>query len=514
MPSIKEKLQNKISSLLENRNVVLFSSCRNALFTLVKSFNFQPDDEVIIQSFICDSLPQAIRKAGAKVVYASVDAGTLNLTKEEVLKKITKNTKAVIFVHTYGNPSGIKEVAELCKQRNLVLIEDIAHALGARYERKMAGTFGDYAVYSFTKQMVNFGGGALITDRDVKKIIDLQQEKIFMRHRLSVALPFIDYTKRLVASLYETRAFFGSKLLIDFVRKRADLRLAQELSSHAHCSKMEAFLAYCQIDSVLQSNKQKKENYDFLNSLLAEQYSLFQKVEPSALSASSYLSFSFQNKRQCDLMLAQQFLFLPPWSGSAVSDNLLFVPNRASFSEKKLRNFAKTARMIISNRTNHETDGNAKCNAKNDNTPCYNTQNYTKGIFLALICTVIVSFAQILLKKGSAYFSLSPEQLLSQLTNIPLLIGGALYILGAVFFIYAFRRGELSVIYPIMASGYIFVTLLSVFFLGEVVTSQKWVGLFLIIGGVVLLGHYGQRRISVPQNVFKKKLNNSESVQP
>ena len=122
--------------------------------------------------------------------------------------------------------------------------------------------------------------------------------------------------------------------------------------------------------------------------------------------------------------------------------------------------------------------------------------NNTKGILLALLCTGIVSVAQILLKKGSARFSLSLDQILIQLTNYPLLLGGALYIIGAVFFIHAFRMGELSVIYPVMASGYIVVTLLSVLFLDEIVTLQKWEGMFLIMGGVVLIGRQGRHHHS------------------
>lgn len=119
----------------------------------------------------------------------------------------------------------------------------------------------------------------------------------------------------------------------------------------------------------------------------------------------------------------------------------------------------------------------------------------TKGILLALLCTAIVSVAQILLKKGSLSFSLAPDQILNQLTNVPLLIGGGLYIVGAVFFIYAFRLGELSVIYPVMASGYIVVTVLSFFFLQETVALQKIMGMALIMGGVILIGRHGQRHV-------------------
>jgi len=116
--------------------------------------------------------------------------------------------------------------------------------------------------------------------------------------------------------------------------------------------------------------------------------------------------------------------------------------------------------------------------------------NNLKAISLALICTIIVSIAQILLKKGSADFSLD----WTQIYNYPLLIGGLLYAGGAIIFILAFRLGELSVVYPIMASGYVIVTLLSVYFLQEVITLEMGIGIFFITCGVVLIGRGGQEK--------------------
>ena len=110
-------------------------------------------------------------------------------------------------------------------------------------------------------------------------------------------------------------------------------------------------------------------------------------------------------------------------------------------------------------------------------------KNNTKAIILALICTIIVSVAQILLKLASADFSIM--NISQQIYNIPLVLGAILYFFGAILFIYAFRLGELSVVYPLMASGYILVTILSVYFLGEVITLQKMIGIIFIGVGVV-----------------------------
>lgn len=116
-------------------------------------------------------------------------------------------------------------------------------------------------------------------------------------------------------------------------------------------------------------------------------------------------------------------------------------------------------------------------------------KNNIKAILLALLCTAIVSVAQILLKLGSDEFSLS----LYQIYNYPLLGGGFLYIIGMFVYIQAFRLGELSIIYPVMASSYVFVTLLSVYFLGETITLQKWSGIFFIILGVIIIGREGTK---------------------
>jgi drug/metabolite transporter (DMT)-like permease len=113
----------------------------------------------------------------------------------------------------------------------------------------------------------------------------------------------------------------------------------------------------------------------------------------------------------------------------------------------------------------------------------------TKGIVYALICTIIVSVAQILLKLGSESFEIS----ISQIYNFPLILGGLLYVSGAFILIKAFKYGEMSVVYPVMALSYVFVTLLSFKYLGEMVSRQKFFGIFVIIIGVFLIGKGGRK---------------------
>lgn len=328
----KEKLKQELCRQLSLKNAILFSSCRNAIYLLLKNLKFQPSDEIIIQSFICDSLVQAIEKAGAKVVFVDVDSQTLNLTASTVDKAITPHTKAIIFVHTYGNPTGIKEISTLCRQHNLILIEDIAHAFGAKYNGKMAGTFGDYAIYSFTKQMVNLGGGAIITNHDLSFLDSSSNKNKSKNHA-----PLLGYIKRFLSSLYETRAFFLSKILIDLARRKKKLKMTNCLDQHHNCTPLEARIALWQLPTLTKKIDQRKINFHTLKSKVPSQ-----KIDASAEPSYNYLTIFFSDKIQRDRAVKENSLFLPPWSGSSVSSHLVFIPNNPAFSKKKLFSFIAT----------------------------------------------------------------------------------------------------------------------------------------------------------------------------
>ena len=79
-------------------------------------------------------------------------------------KAITERTRAVYVVHTYGTAARMERICAVAKRRNLAVIEDVAHAPFYRYRGRQLGTWGDFAVYSFTKKIVNYEGGAIGTN--------------------------------------------------------------------------------------------------------------------------------------------------------------------------------------------------------------------------------------------------------------------------------------------------------------------------------------------------------------
>lgn len=143
-----------------------FDSGRIALHGVIRALHLQPGDEVVIQSFTCVVVPDAIIAAGVKPVYVDIDY-TYNIDLEALKRLVgtSGHVKAVIAQHTFGQPAAIKELAAFCKEKGLFLIEDCAHSLGAKVDGKLVGTFGDAAIFSFgrDKVMSTVSGGVAIT---------------------------------------------------------------------------------------------------------------------------------------------------------------------------------------------------------------------------------------------------------------------------------------------------------------------------------------------------------------
>lgn len=143
-----------------------FNSGRSSLLAILGSLNLNEGNEIIIQAFTCTAVISPIIKAELKPIYCDID-NNLNLDPNDLIKKITPNTKVVIAQHTFGFPAQIEKIAQICKENNLILIEDCAHCLGNKINNRYLGTFGDIAFYSFGRDKVvsaGFGGMVGVND--------------------------------------------------------------------------------------------------------------------------------------------------------------------------------------------------------------------------------------------------------------------------------------------------------------------------------------------------------------
>lgn len=156
---------------------ISFASGRTALWVILKAMGVGKGDEVILQSFTCVVVADAILRLGAKPVFVDVDPETFNLDLTDLKKKLIGKTKAIIVQHTFGYPAPMKEIMLLAREKKVKVVEDCAHALGGKFQGKLLGTFGQAAFFSFGRdKMISsiFGGMAVVSDKQLgEKVRDL-----------------------------------------------------------------------------------------------------------------------------------------------------------------------------------------------------------------------------------------------------------------------------------------------------------------------------------------------------
>jgi len=160
-----QAFERELAQFLGAQHAVGVNSGTDALHFPLVACGIGPGDEVIIPGFTFFATGEAVSYTGATPVFADVDAGTFNLDPASLSRSITRKTKAVIAVHLFGQCAALDRIAEICTTHKLVLIEDCAQCIGADYDAKRAGSWGDFGGFSFypTKNLAAAGDAGLIT---------------------------------------------------------------------------------------------------------------------------------------------------------------------------------------------------------------------------------------------------------------------------------------------------------------------------------------------------------------
>ena len=171
-----KKFEDEFKKFIGMEHSVAVSNGSDALDLSFQALNLTKDDEVILPSFSIISCLSSIIRSGAKPVFADVSIETSNITLDEIKRVRTKNTKAVLVVHTYGLPADIDQIKDYCTENSLTLIEDTAEAHGMMFEGKYCGSFGDISTFSFyaNKHITSGEGGMIMTNS--KKIFQTLQQ--------------------------------------------------------------------------------------------------------------------------------------------------------------------------------------------------------------------------------------------------------------------------------------------------------------------------------------------------
>lgn len=178
-----EQFEKDFSAYVGSRYAVAVSSCTTGLHLCMLMADVRMGDEVICPSLSYVATANSIKYAGGIPVFAEVNE-EYNLDIEDVKKKITPKTKAILLVHQIGMPADIEPFQKLCEEHSITLIEDAACAIGSSYKEKKIGSHSDLVCFSFhPRKVITTGDGGMITTSNPKIAEKL---KLLRQHGMDV----------------------------------------------------------------------------------------------------------------------------------------------------------------------------------------------------------------------------------------------------------------------------------------------------------------------------------------
>lgn len=178
-PEVKE-LEEKIAVYSGAKFAVACASGTDALLLSLMAFDIGKGDEIITSPFTFFATAGSIYRTGAKIVFVDIDPKTYAIDVRQIEKKITKNTKAIMPVHLFGQSADMDPIMKIAKERNLKVIEDAAQSIGAVYKGKRSGSIGDAGCLSFfpSKNLGGFGDGGMVLTNDEKTRDNLKMLRV------------------------------------------------------------------------------------------------------------------------------------------------------------------------------------------------------------------------------------------------------------------------------------------------------------------------------------------------
>jgi len=164
--------EKSAASFVKSKYAIAVNSGTAALQAALYALDVKKGDEVLVPSFTFVATANAVISTGAKPIFVDILKENYTIDPADLSKKITKNTRAIIPVHLYGNVAHVEQLSEISKKHNIPIIEDSAQSLGSTYKGKHTGTFFEMGCYSMypAKVMTAGEGGFIVTNN--KKLRD------------------------------------------------------------------------------------------------------------------------------------------------------------------------------------------------------------------------------------------------------------------------------------------------------------------------------------------------------
>ena len=167
-----QEFESSLRSFLDVKHVIAVNTGTAALHAALLALDIKTDDEILLPSFTFVATANSVVASGAKPVFVDINTKDYTIDLQDLKRKISKKSKAILPVHLYGHPSDLYELNEIANQYSLYIIEDACQSLGSIYKNKQTGTFGTMGCFSMYagKVMTSGEGGAIVTNDD--KIAD------------------------------------------------------------------------------------------------------------------------------------------------------------------------------------------------------------------------------------------------------------------------------------------------------------------------------------------------------
>lgn len=257
------KLKDTVRKSFNKENVLFTASGRDAIYLALRMMKLERNDEVLIPGYGCYAVQAAV-EAVCKPIFVDIERETLNINPEDIEKHITKNTKAILVVHLYGNPCKLDAIVDIARAHKLFIIEDVAQALGGRYQGRMLGSFGDFTVFSFrfTKDIALLRGGALLANTEMNT--DLHAGSSFQAFAgLFISLVAMGQIKRMPAKVYSPLREY---ILFPFFKRNASIfNVSDKALSNYGC-----YLIYKQLGRISQVIEKRRENARYYSQQLGD----------------------------------------------------------------------------------------------------------------------------------------------------------------------------------------------------------------------------------------------------
>jgi perosamine synthetase len=161
-----EEFEQAMARYTGTSHAIAVNSGTSALHLCIRALGISEGDEVIVPSFAFIAVANVLRYERAVPVFIDIDPQTLNLDPARIEEAITPRTRAILVVHTFGCPAALGEILEIAGRHRLFVIEDACEALGAQFDGRKAGSFGDAGVFGFypNKQITSGEGGMIVTN--------------------------------------------------------------------------------------------------------------------------------------------------------------------------------------------------------------------------------------------------------------------------------------------------------------------------------------------------------------